>query len=75
MMIRTQISLSKIDYMQAKKEAGRLGVSLAELLRQSLRAIFPRDTSKPWMKYCGFIESGDKNSSTHLDQIVYGKKD
>ena len=38
-MIRTQISLSEVEYEAAKKEAGRLGISLAELLRRSLRTL------------------------------------
>lgn len=46
-MIRTQISLSEEDYDAAKQEAARLGVSLAELLRRSLRAMIPPDDSKP----------------------------
>src|SRR6058998_2354223 len=33
-MIRTQISLSEREYRAAKAEAARLGISLAELLRQ-----------------------------------------
>ncbi len=36
-MIRTQISLSVEEYEAAKREARRLGISLAELLRRSLR--------------------------------------
>lgn len=34
-MIRTQISLSPEEYDAAKREARRLGISLAELLRRS----------------------------------------
>ena len=46
-MIRTQISLSQEDYDAAKAEAARLGISLAELLRRSLRAALPADESSP----------------------------
>lgn len=42
-MIRTQISLSEEDYEAAKREAERLGISLAELLRRSLKAVLPAD--------------------------------
>ena len=73
-MIRTQISLSKLEYEAAKREAGRLGVSLAELLRRSLRTMIPVDESKPWMRYAGMVESGDTLSSQHLDDVVYGQK-
>ena len=38
-MLRTQISLSGREYDAAKREARRLGISLAELLRRSLRAV------------------------------------
>jgi hypothetical protein len=74
-MIRTQISLSKDEYSAAKREARRLGVSLAELLRRSLRTVLPADPSKPWMRYAGMIESGDPRSSQNIDDIVYGQKD
>lgn len=74
-MIRTQISLTEEEYQAAKHEAERLGISLAELLRRSLRSILPVDESKPWMRYAGMVESGDANSSLNIDEIVYGQKD
>lgn len=73
-MIRTQISLSEKEYAAAKREAQRLGVSLAELLRRSLRTVIPADASKPWMRYAGMVESGDPRSSQTIDEIVYGQK-
>ena len=73
-MIRTQISLSETEYDAAKREAARLGISLAELLRRSLREILPVDDTKPWMRYAGMIESGDAQSSRRIDEIVYGQK-
>lgn len=75
MMVRTQISLSKEEYDAAKREARRQGISLAELLRRSLRAILPVDESKPWMRYAGMISTGDPDSSLKIDDIVYGQKD
>ena len=74
-MIRTQISLSDQDYDAAKREAGRLGISLAELLRRSLRTMLPADDSKPWMRYAGMIETGDPMASQKIDDVVYGQKD
>lgn len=73
-MIRTQISLSEEEYSAAKREAERLGISLAELLRRSLRGVLPVDESKPWMRYAGMVESGDPRSSQRIDDIVYGQK-
>ena len=73
-MIRTQISLSETEYAAAKREAERLGVSLAELLRRSLRTVLPADEAKPWMRYAGMIETGDAQSSRHIDDIIYGQK-
>jgi hypothetical protein len=73
-MIRTQISLSEIEYDAAKREARRLGISMAELLRRSLRTVLPADPGKPWMKYAGMIETGDSASSQKIDDIVYGAK-
>jgi len=74
-MVRTQIGLSEEEYQAAKLEAARLGISLAELLRRSLREVLPADTAKPWMRYSGMIETGDPASSRSIDDIVYGHKD
>ncbi|MGH6893110.1 MAG: hypothetical protein ACRD3R_14495 [Terriglobales bacterium] len=73
-MIRTQISLSEPEYAAAKREASRLGISLAELLRRSLRTMVPADESRPWMRYAGMVESGDPRSSARIDEVVYGQK-
>jgi hypothetical protein len=74
MMVRTQISLSTSEYQAAKREARRLGVSLAELLRRSLRSILSVDESKPWMRYAGMVASGDSRSSQRIDDVIYGQK-
>ena len=74
-MIRTQVSLSGREYDAAKREAKRLGISLAELLRRSLRTLLPADDSKPWMRYAGMIETGDPRASQKVDDVVYGQKD
>ena len=73
-MIRTQISLTKDEYVAAKREAARLGISLAELLRRSLRTVLPVNDTKPWMRYAGMVQSGDPASSRHIDDLVYGRK-
>ena len=74
-MIRTQISLTEEEYEAARREAQRLGISLAELLRRSLRSLLPAQGSKPWMRYAGMIESGDTQSSQSIDEVIYGQKD
>jgi hypothetical protein len=74
-MIRTQISLTEKEYRAAKNEARLLGISLAELLRRSLRSVIPADQTKPWMIYAGMVETGDCQSSRNIDDIIYGRKD
>ena len=74
-MIRTQISLSRSEYAAAKREARRLGISLAELMRRALRPMLPADQSGPWMRYAGMVETGDAASSRTIDEVVYGRKD
>lgn len=74
MTIRTQVSLSEEEFRVAKEEAQRLGISLAELLRRSLRNMLPADGDKPWMRYAGMVETGDPDSSRNIDEIVYGHK-
>ena len=74
-MIRTQISLTEKEYDLARREAERLGISFAELVRRSLRAVILADESRPWMGYAGMVETGDAESSRNIDEIVYGRKD
>jgi hypothetical protein len=73
-MLRTQITISKEDYDAAKLEAARLGISLAEFVRRAVRSAQPAPESQPWMSYAGMIESGDADSSRHIDDVVYGHK-
>lgn len=69
------MSLTEQEYEAAKAEAARLGISLAELLRRSLRSVIPADESKPWMRFAGLVASGDSRSSQTIDDVVYGAKD
>ena len=73
-MIRTQVSLREDEYRLAKREASALGISVAEFVRRAIRQMLPVREDKPWMRYAGFVESGDKHSSQHLDEVVYGSK-
>jgi hypothetical protein len=73
-MIRTQISLPQDEYSAAKREAARLGISLAEYFRRALRAVLPVDEANPWMRYAGMVETGDPESSQNIDNVVYGRK-
>ena len=74
-MIRTQISLDEREYALVKKEANALGISIAELIRRAVRQMLPAQRQSPWMRYAGFVESGNANSSQSIDDIVYGSKD
>jgi hypothetical protein len=74
-MIRTQISLDKEEYERAKAEAKALGISVAELVRRALRDALPPRRDAPWMRFAGFVETGDPHSSQSIDEIVYGQKD
>jgi hypothetical protein len=74
-MIRTQVSLDEHEYALAKREARALGISLAEFVRRSVRENLPPRGSGPWMRFAGFVESGDARSSQSIDEIVYGQKD
>lgn len=74
-MIRTQISLSEAEYAAAKREATRLGISLAELLRRSLRSVVDPEGEPAWMRYAGMVSSGDLRAAESVDDIVYGRKD
>jgi hypothetical protein len=73
-MIRTQISLDRHDYALVKREAKAQGISVAEYVRRAIRHALPAPTDAPWMRYAGFIESGNSRSSQTIDDIVYGSK-
>ncbi|MGH9256288.1 MAG: CopG family transcriptional regulator [Vicinamibacterales bacterium] len=74
-MIRTQISLDERAYADAKAEASRQGVSLAEFLRRAVAtSLAERQASeRPWMRHAGAIASGDPQASVSVDQVVYGR--
>jgi len=74
-MVRTQISLDKQEYALVKKEAKALGISVAELIRRSVRQMLPAPDERPWMRYAGFVESGNPRSSRTIDDVVYGSKE
>ena len=59
----------------AKDEARKLGISVAEFVRRAVREALPPAGNAPWMKYAGFVESGNPDSSQEIDEIVYGHKD
>lgn len=74
-MIRTQVSLDEHEYTVAKMEAKSLGISVAEFVRRAVREALPPRGQGAWMKYAGFVETGDPRSSQTIDEIVYGQKD
>lgn len=69
-MVRTEVTPTAAEHAAATREARRLGISLAELLRRSLRTVLPVDDARPWMRYAGSIESGDASSSQGIDDVV-----
>ena len=74
-MTRIQISLDAYEYKQAKREASTLGISFAELVRRAVRQMLPPEGNAPWMRFAGFVESGDRWSSQSIDETTYGAKD
>jgi hypothetical protein len=74
-MIRTQVSLDERDYAAGKKEAEALGISVAELVRRAIRQALPPAGNAPWMRFAGFVESGDALSSQSIDEILYSAKE
>jgi hypothetical protein len=69
-MIRIQVSLDKVEYKLARKEARTLEISVAEFVNRATRQTLPPAAAVPWMRYAGFVESGDKCTSQSVDGIV-----
>jgi hypothetical protein len=74
-MIRTQISLDEQAYREAKAEARRQGISLAEFLRRAVRLALPARPrgQRAWLRYAGAVASGDADASRSVDAVVYGR--
>jgi len=74
-MIRTQISLDEQAYREAKAEARRQGISLAEFLRRAVRVALParRRDGRGWLRYGGVMASGDPDASRSVNAVVYGR--
>ena len=71
-MIPIRISLDRDLYEHADRVSRRLGVSLAEFCRLTLREAltrYPQD--RPWMAHLGSLE-GRANDSSTVDAVVYG---
>lgn len=74
-MIRTQVSLDPDAYREAKAEAARQGVSLAEFLRRAVALMLGsrKRAASPWMRHAGSLASGDPAASRSVDVVVYGR--
>ena len=74
-MIRTQVSLDRDAYREAKAEATRQGISLAEFVRRALSAALGAGKSgdRPWLRYAGTVSSRDRNASRSVNEVVYGR--
>ena len=64
-MIRTQISLEPDMYAAARREAARLGISFAELVRRSLAETLPDSSGRPWLKLAGVVALPEDEFGTH----------
>ena len=71
-MIRTQIGFDEREYAIVKAEARSLGIPVAEFIRRAVREALPPRGEGPWMKFAGFVETGNPRSSQSVDEIVYG---
>ena len=74
-MIRTQVGFDEHEYRAAKEEANRLGISIVEFVRRTVRQSLFVNSQKPWMSYAGFVESGDSNAGQSIDAVVYRSKE
>lgn len=71
-MIRTHVRLDKQQYEALRRQAHAEGISIAESVRRAIRVTLRARAEAPWMRFAGFVESGDANSSQAIDAFVYG---
>ena len=74
-VIRTQVSLDEREYTLAKIVARSLGISVAKFIRRAVREALPPQGHGTWMKFAGFVETGNPRSSLSVDEIVYRQND
>ena len=74
-MVRTRISLDEREYVLAKIEAKSLGIPVGEFVRRALREALPPQGAGRWMKFAGFVDSGNPHPSQSVDENVCGRKD
>jgi len=73
-MKRVQVDLSIKEFALAKREADRLGISIARYSRRCLADNLSADELRPWMRYAGMVDSGDPHASIRIDETIYGRK-
>jgi hypothetical protein len=52
-------------------QAAALGISIAEFIRRAVREQLPVRGGGAWMKYAGFVETGNSHSSQTIDDLIY----
>jgi hypothetical protein len=50
-------------------------LSVAEFIQRAVRKALLPHGQGAWMKYAGFVDTGDASSSRTIDEIVYGRRD
>jgi len=78
-MQRTTIMLPRNLKMRASRHAGRLGISVGELIRQSLAAMIYRPTDRAsedplFADQAIFSGRAPRDLARHHDQYLYGEE-
>jgi hypothetical protein len=58
-----------------KDEMDKDEYDLAKIEAATIRERLPVRGEGAWMKYAGFVETGDPHSSQAIDDLIYGTKD
>ena len=73
-MVRATLSLDEREYELVKERAAALGIPVSEFIRRAIREQLPAIQEGPWMRYAGYVETGDPDSSASTDELAYGLK-
>ena len=73
-MVRMQTSLDEHEYMLAREQAKKLGISVAELVHRAIRDALSLQANRTWMSYAGLVDSGNSRSSQSIDEVVYRER-
>jgi hypothetical protein len=76
MSVKFHFTLPKLMMVELKRSANAMGVSVAELIRQTmqsqLRKVGPKGKSDPFDSITALVDSDETGLANRIDEVLYG---